>query len=70
MENVTHDEAVAALKATSEHVTLTVAKPSFIPEPLPSYDEPSTPPSIFIFLVMFNSPPNGHEVLHLLTGES
>ncbi|XP_060600241.1 disks large homolog 2-like isoform X3 [Ruditapes philippinarum] len=45
LENVTHDEAVAALKATSEHVTLTVAKPSFIPEPLPSYDEPSTPPS-------------------------
>ncbi|XP_053404132.1 disks large homolog 2-like isoform X2 [Mercenaria mercenaria] len=46
LENVTHDEAVAALKATSEHVTLTVAKPSFIPEPLPSrYDEPSTPPN-------------------------
>lgn len=29
LENVTHDEAVAALKATLERVVLTVAKPSF-----------------------------------------
>ena len=30
LENVTHEEAVAALKATSEVVALTVAKSSYI----------------------------------------
>ncbi|XP_052784805.1 disks large homolog 1-like isoform X4 [Mya arenaria] len=47
LENVTHDEAVAALKATSEHVTLTVAKPSFIPAP--PEEEPPSPPGEVIY---------------------
>ncbi|XP_052214456.1 disks large homolog 1-like isoform X2 [Dreissena polymorpha] len=42
LENVSHDEAVAALKATSEHVVLTVAK-SFIPA-LPDSEPPQIPP--------------------------
>ena len=31
LENVTHDDAVGALKATSKHVRLVVAKPNFVP---------------------------------------
>ena len=49
LENVSHDEAVAALKATSEHVTLTVAKPSFIP-PLPDTEPPSPPASMYLYI--------------------
>ena len=44
LENVTHDEAVGALKATSEHVILTVAKPSFIPAPPEDEEEEELPP--------------------------
>lgn len=33
MDNVSHEEAVAALKATQEVVRLTIAKPSYQPEP-------------------------------------
>jgi hypothetical protein len=33
LDNVTHEEAVAALKATQEVVRLTIAKPSYQPEP-------------------------------------
>ncbi|KAK2167781.1 hypothetical protein LSH36_24g09014 [Paralvinella palmiformis] len=36
LENVTHDDAVAALKATLEHVKLTVAKPSYIADSIHS----------------------------------
>ena len=32
LENVTHEEAVAALKATQEVVNLTVTKPSYVPD--------------------------------------
>lgn len=41
LESVTHDEAVAALKETKEHVQLTIAKPSFVPE---APQEPPSPP--------------------------
>ena len=30
LENVTHEDAVAALKATQERVLLTIAKPSYM----------------------------------------
>lgn len=33
LDNVTHEDAVAALKATQEVVRLTIAKPSYQPEP-------------------------------------
>ena len=32
LENVTHEDAVAALKATQEHVKLVIAKPTYISE--------------------------------------
>lgn len=41
LDNVTHEEAVAALKATQEVVRLTIAKPSYQPEP--SENSPPTP---------------------------
>ncbi|KAL3847162.1 hypothetical protein ACJMK2_018088 [Sinanodonta woodiana] len=45
LENVTHDDAVAALKSTSEVVKLTVAKPSYFPENvLQNEPHPSPPP--------------------------
>ena len=31
LENVTHEDAVAALKATKEHVKLVISKPSHVP---------------------------------------
>ncbi|XP_061194420.1 disks large 1 tumor suppressor protein-like isoform X1 [Saccostrea echinata] len=43
LDNVTHEEAVAALKATQEVVNLTIAKPSYIPDNV-SQDQ-ATPPS-------------------------
>lgn len=43
LDNVTHEEAVAALKATQEVVNLTIAKPSYIPDNV-SQDQ-GTPPS-------------------------
>ena len=33
LEDVTHEDAVAALKRTQEVVRLTVAKPSYLPDP-------------------------------------
>lgn len=42
LDNVTHEEAVAALKATQEVVNLTIAKPSYIPDNV-SQDQ-GTPP--------------------------
>ncbi|KAK3586639.1 hypothetical protein CHS0354_024244 [Potamilus streckersoni] len=45
LENVTHDDAVAALKSTSEVVRLTVAKPTYFPENVPQNEpQPSPPP--------------------------
>nr|XP_022286484.1 disks large homolog 1-like isoform X4 [Crassostrea virginica] len=43
LDNVTHEEAVAALKATQEVVNLTIAKPSYVPDNV-SQDQ-VTPPS-------------------------
>lgn len=46
LENVTHEDAVGALKATSDFVVLTVAKPSFQPENhTPPPQEPPSPPT-------------------------
>ncbi|CAH1781914.1 unnamed protein product [Owenia fusiformis] len=48
LDNVTHEDAVAALKATKEHVKLTVAKPKFYAEhesPPESSPPPATPPA-------------------------
>ncbi|KAJ8309909.1 hypothetical protein KUTeg_011774 [Tegillarca granosa] len=41
LENVTHEEAVASLKATQEVVKLRIAKPSYVPDPVTQ--EPSPP---------------------------
>ncbi len=35
LENVTHEDAVGALKATQERVLLTIAKPSYLTDSLP-----------------------------------
>ena len=40
LDNVTHEDAVAALKATAEVVRLTVAKPSYQPEPTEEQSPP------------------------------
>ena len=41
LENVTHDDAVAALKATQERVQLLVAKPAYaVAESLPPESSP------------------------------
>jgi hypothetical protein len=42
LDHVTHEEAVAALKATQEVVRLTVAKPSYVPDT--GSQEAPTPP--------------------------
>lgn len=41
LENVTHEEAVASLKATQEVVKLRIAKPSYVPDQVTQ--EPSPP---------------------------
>lgn len=46
LDNVTHEEAVAALKATQEVVNLTIAKPSYVPDNVSQ--EPATPPCKFV----------------------
>ncbi|KAL5004521.1 hypothetical protein ScPMuIL_017977 [Solemya velum] len=59
LENVTHEEAVAALKATQEVVRLVVAKPSYISDNLP-HDTPSPPISV-------TSPPQVSSIYLALT---
>ncbi|XP_070537894.1 discs large homolog 1-like protein isoform X4 [Ptychodera flava] len=46
LENVTHEDAVAALKATPEKVVLTVAKPHNPPTSVYEHDSPPHPPDI------------------------
>ena len=41
LENVTHEEAVAALKATQEVVRLLIAKPSYLADSLPPDSAPT-----------------------------
>ena len=41
LENVTHEEAVASLKATQEVVRLLIAKPSFLADSLPPDSAPT-----------------------------
>ncbi|XP_076454332.1 disks large homolog 1-like [Babylonia areolata] len=40
LEDVTHEEAVAALKSTGDVVHLTIAKPTYMPEMTPQDDDP------------------------------
>lgn len=40
LEDVTHEEAVAALKSTADVVHLTIAKPMFLPDSSTHEDEP------------------------------
>ena len=56
LDNVTHEEAVAALKATQEVVNLTIAKPSYVPDnvsqdqvtPPCKYANPNPHPQAFL----------------------
>lgn len=63
LDNVTHEDAVAALKATAEVVRLTVAKPSYQPEPSEE-QSPPTPRKDNIAVVAPTSSPDNRTASH------
>ena len=50
LEDVTHEEAVAALKATGDVVQLTIAKPSYLPDASSHDDEQGEREMVFACL--------------------
>ncbi|XP_063430161.1 disks large 1 tumor suppressor protein-like isoform X5 [Mytilus trossulus] len=58
LDNVTHEDAVAALKATAEVVRLTVAKPSYQPEPTEEQSPPSPRRANIAVVAPTSSPDN------------
>lgn len=57
LENVSHEEAVATLKATSDHVKLVVAKPVYDDEEEDDRLPPPPPPPIHADIIQKPTPP-------------
>lgn len=55
LENVTHEEAVATLKATQDRVVLLVAKPetAYLPPPPDASSTPPPPRKLILYLKLY-----------------